>query len=199
MTWVKVCGLTVAEDVTAAVTAGADAIGLVNVPSSPRFIPLETAFALADGIPVPAVLLTMDFEPDDVLAILHASALAGVQPYGRHRLETARAAERAGYLVLFPLSPEADVDSAPGIPLLDTPSRSRLGGTGEVFDWAMTEHVERDFVLAGGLGPDNVAEAVRRARPWGVDASSRLEISPGRKDHGMVADFIERAKAVETR
>ena len=194
MTWVKVCGLTIAEDVSAAVAAGADAIGLVNVRSSPRFITLDTAFALADGVPVDAVLLTMDLEPDDVLEILHGGPLSGVQPYGRHRLETARAAEQAGYLVLFPSSPQAELGTVPGIPLLDTPSQSKLGGTGETFEWVMIGGVERDFVLAGGLGPDNVAEAVQTVRPWGVDASSGLEISPGRKDHGMVADFIERAK-----
>jgi phosphoribosylanthranilate isomerase len=194
MIWVKVCGLTTVDDVSAAVSSGADAVGFVNVPSSPRFISFERAAALAAGVPVETVLLTMDREPDEVLEILEGSPLTGVQPYGRHRLETARAAAGAGYLVLFPSVPGAEIVSAPGIPLLDNASKAGLGGTGTAFDWTLTAGVTRDFVLAGGLGADNVAEAVRRVRPWGVDASSRLEKSPGHKDHGMVAAFIEKAK-----
>jgi phosphoribosylanthranilate isomerase len=194
MTWVKVCGLTVAADVEAAERAGADAIGFNTVPSSSRFIPLPRALELAERASVERILLTMDAEPERVLDILETTAITGVQPYGLHREETAAAAAAAGYLVLFPTSPGVDVYELPGIPLLDSPSETKLGGTGRSFDWALTERVTRDFVLAGGLGPDNVAAAVREVRPWGVDASSRLEESPGRKDHGKVAAFIERAK-----
>ncbi len=102
----------------------------------------------------------------------------------------------AGYLVLFSSRPGPDLDtsSIPGMMLLDTPSATKHGGTGETFDWALAAGVDRDFVLAGGLGPHNVARAIETVRPWGVDASSGLERIEGVKDHGMVADFIGKAK-----
>jgi phosphoribosylanthranilate isomerase len=188
--------LTSTEDISVAERAGADAIGLVNVPSSPRFIEIERAVALAANATVDAVLLTMDETPDRVLEILRTTPIAGVQPYGRHRWEAALAAEAAGYLVLYATRPGPWLDAAsvPGMMLLDTPSATKQGGTGETFDWELTEGLDRDFVLAGGLGPDNVVEAIGRVRPWGVDASSGLEKAAGVKDHGMVADFIRKAK-----
>ncbi len=196
MTWVKVCGLTTASDVGVAIQAGADAVGFVNVPASPRFVPLEQAVRLAEGVSVSTVLLTIDTRPEDLVEMLEHTSISGVQPYGAYREEAARAAVDAGYLVLFPTHPGPDVVLAglPGIPLLDTPSKTKLGGTGQSFDWALAEAMQGEYVLAGGLGPDNVEAAIARVRPWGVDASSRLEKSPGQKDHSMVADFITKAK-----
>jgi phosphoribosylanthranilate isomerase len=80
------------------------------------------------------------------------------------------------------------------MPLLDTYRPDRHGGTGERFAWETIGNPGRDFVLAGGLGPRNVAEAVREVAPWGVDASSGLESAPGRKDPGKIREFVERAK-----
>jgi phosphoribosylanthranilate isomerase len=197
VTWVKVCGLATAEDVAVAQRAGADAVGFVNVSSSPRFIPLHKAVDLAEGTSVATVLLTMDEEPERVLEILETTAITGIQPYGRKRLEAATAAEAAGHLVLYATraAPGLDLGSIPGVPLLDTPSIAELGGTGRTFDWALTEGLGRDFVLAGGLGPANIVDAITRVQPWGVDASSGLEKAAGVKDRGMVADFIEKAKS----
>lgn len=196
MTWVKVCGLTTHEDVAVAVDAGADAIGFVNVETSPRYVPLEKAAALAEGVPVHTIVLTMDAEPGPTLEFLDVSRIDGLQPYGRLASELAAAAIAGGYLVLNPqrAEPGIDLSRIPGIPLLDTPSDEALGGTGRVFDWQLVESLRSRFVLAGGLGPDNVAEAVAAVAPWGVDASSRLERAPGRKDPGMVAAFVEKAK-----
>jgi phosphoribosylanthranilate isomerase len=196
MTWVKVCGLTDRHDVVAVCAAGADAIGLVNVPSSPRFVTVEQAAALAAAATVPAVLLTVDLAPEATIEVLRRAGVAGLQPYGEHAAAAAVAAQQAGFLVLYPQHavPDLELTGVPGIPLLDTPSPV-LGGSGRTFDWELLRGVEQRFVLAGGLGPDNIEEAVRRIRPWGVDASSRLEWSPGRKDHSIVADFIRKAKA----
>ena len=196
MTWVKVCGLTTHEDVAAAVDAGADAIGLVNIETSPRYVPLGRAASLADGVPVHTVLLTMDAEPDPTVEFLEVSGIDGVQPYGRLASAMAVAALAGGYLVLNPLraAPDLDLALTPGIPLLDTPSDDALGGTGRAFDWQLAESLPGRFILAGGLGPDNVAAAVATVNPWGVDASSRLERAPGHKDPGMVAAFVEKAK-----
>jgi len=196
VTWVKVCGLSTVADVEVAAEAGADAVGFVNVPASPRFVEIDQALRLAAATSLATVLLTMDEDPERVLRILEGGPITGVQPYGRRRRATAEAAAAAGYLVLFAShpGPDLDLDSIPGVPLLDTRSGTKLGGSGQTFDWDMATGLGRDFVLAGGLGPDNVASAIARVEPWGVDASSGLERTPGIKDHGMVADFIERAK-----
>ncbi len=196
MTWVKVCGLTDEGDVAAVVAAGADAAGFVNIPASPRFVTVERAADLAQGIAIHTVLLTIDLMPSDALRILEETGISGIQPYGADSADSARAALGAGYLVLYPQQAGAGVrsDKSLGIPLLDTPSASALGGTGRVFDWSLAAGRSDRFVLAGGLGPGNVAGAIDTVRPWGVDASSGLEQSPGRKDHGMVTDFITKAK-----
>lgn len=196
MTWVKVCGLTTHHDIAVVLDAGADAIGFVNIETSPRYVPLERAAELAAEVPIHTVLLTKDADPDRTLEYLQLTGIDGVQPYGMQAGELAAAAAAAGHLVLYPRRAATDLDlsSLPGIPLLDTPSAAHLGGTGRVFDWGLVESLEERFVLAGGLGPDNVAAAVERIAPWGVDASSRLESAPGRKDPVMVAAFIEKAK-----
>ncbi len=196
MTWVKVCGLKTVGDISAAVRAGVDAIGLVNVPSSVRYVDIDRAVELADTTPATTILLTLDASPRYVRSVLRNSQIDGVQPYGEHRWAAAEAAADAGYLVLFPTKPEPGLraESFPGIPLLDTPSQQQLGGTGRTFDWSLADDVTGDFVLAGGLSPDNVQQAVAAVAPWGVDASSGLEREPGQKDHGMVADFIKKAK-----
>jgi len=201
MTWVKVCGLTTRRDVAVAIEAGADALGFVAVPASPRFIELDRVAELAAGIPAMTVLLTVDVPADEMPTLLATAGVSAVQPYGRDREAAARAALAAGYAVLFPVRAVAGVDLSqiPGTPLLDTPAADRLGGTGRSFDWSLAEGIRRDFVLAGGLGPDNVERAIRQVQPWGVDASSGLEQSSGRKDHGMVTDFISKAKRRETR
>lgn len=200
MTWVKVCGLTTASDLAAAVRAGADALGLNNIPASERYVEIDDAVRLAAVTPVTTVLLTVDMTPRYLLSILKNSQIGGVQPYGEHRWAAANAAVDAGYLVLFPTKPEPGLrsDAIPGIPLLDTPSTTKLGGTGRVFDWSVAKDFDGDFVLAGGLGPDNVQEAIAQVQPWGVDASSRLERAPGRKDHSIVADFITKAKTASS-
>ncbi|MCP4965127.1 MAG: phosphoribosylanthranilate isomerase [bacterium] len=197
MTWVKVCGLTDESDVTAAVAGGADAAGFVNVTGSPRYVPLDVVAELAKDLPIHSVLLTLDLHPTEVVAVLEGTGLSGIQPYGEQAAAAAVVAFDAGYLVLYPQKAVSGLSltDSPGIPLLDTPAPGQLGGTGQVFDWSLVGSLSERFILAGGLGPDNVAAAIETVRPWGVDASSRLEESPGRKHHGMVADFINKAKS----
>ncbi len=198
MTWVKVCGLTEEEDVAAAVTAGADAVGFVLIPESPRFVTPRRAAALAAVAgSVEKVVLTIDLAPDELLAIAAEVGAGGVQPYGADAALAAAVAVAAGLFVLRPVRAAADMVLPPpgeGIPLLDASDAEVLGGTGRRFDWELATGIERPWVLAGGLGADNVAEAVRALHPWGVDASSGLESAPGVKDHGRVGDFIRKAK-----
>lgn len=195
MTWVKLCGLTRRSDVEAAVAAGADAVGFVVAPESARRVTVEEAAALGAGIDVTRVLVTVDL---DAGALLEAAALAGVdavQPHGRFRAEAAAAAVADGYWVLFPVRVDATV-SLTGMPegatpILDAAIPGRHGGTGTMFDWTAAEGLGVDFVLAGGLDPGNVAAAVRRLQPWGVDVSTGIEARPGVKDHELMKRFVE--------
>jgi phosphoribosylanthranilate isomerase len=198
MTWVKVCGMTRPEDISVAVDAGADALGFVLAERSPRRVTVQEARRLADGIPALRVLVTADMPVDDVLDALAYTGADGLQPHGLYSAVAARAARERGYVVLrpVPVSEAVDLSSVPvgQIPLLDTHHPDRHGGTGTPFDWKLAAGIERRFVLAGGLGPDNIARAVRIVRPWGVDAASRLEAAPGVKDPGKVTAFVEEAK-----
>lgn len=196
-TWVKVCGLTNRPDVDHAVAAGADAIGIVVYAGSPRFVPPEYVPALVTGVPVLTVMLTVDTPADDLVAAARRAGVGAVQPYGRHAEDASKAALASGLEVLRPVRavPGFQLPEDEGVvPLVDTPHAALHGGTGETFDWALVRDIERNFVLAGGLGPENVADAVRLVRPWGVDASSGLEADPGKKDPGKVTAFIEEAK-----
>ncbi len=199
MTWVKVCGLTHPDDVAVAVAAGADAVGFVTAAGSPRRVPLRDVRALADGIPVVTVLVTVDMPAAELVAAAFGAEVGAVQPAGAHAAQAAADARAAGLWVLRPVHVAGAVDltgvPADQMPLLDTRVGDAAGGTGVTWDWSLATGVERRYVLAGGLGPDNVAAAVAAARPWGVDASSGLEAAPGRKDPDKVRRFVEGASS----
>ncbi len=196
-TWVKVCGLTNRRDVEHAVGAGADAIGVVLYPGSPRHVSAVAAAELVRDVPVMSVVLTVDATADEVLRQAETVGANCIQPYGHHAEEATARAIAAGLTVLRPVRAVANFrlpEQPEAIPLLDTPHGVLHGGTGSTFDWEIVRRISRRYVLAGGLGPDNVAAAVAAAHPWGVDASSRLEQQPGKKDPGKVTAFIEEAK-----
>ena len=195
--WVKVCGLSKREDVEAAVEAGADAVGFV-LAESPRRVSAEAARALGDGIAIRRVLVTVDALPDQLMEWVEQTNASGVQPHGRHAVAAGDAATAVGLLVLHPVTVCSSVDLDPvaddRIPLLDTYNAALHGGSGSVFDWSLTDGVDRDFVLAGGLNADNVAQAIGRVHPWGVDASSGLESAPGVKVLERIKAFVREAK-----
>jgi phosphoribosylanthranilate isomerase len=195
VTWVKVCGLTRAEDIEVAVAAGADAIGLVLIAESPRAVTVDSAAELASGVSAETFLLTKDLGPEDIVAAALATGVDGVQPYGLNADEAARAATEAGLLLLRPVL-NGDLASIPENQLLlfDGAGPGGLGGTGMVLDEIRIPVTDRRFVLAGGLGPETVARVIRKVRPYGVDASSKLEIRPGIKDHARVELFVQAAK-----
>lgn len=197
MTWVKVCGLSHHREVVAAVAAGADAVGFVAYAGSPRYIPLEKIAALAAGVPILSVLLTVDLPAVAVMDAVDATGVTAVQPYGTGSAEVAAAALARGLTVLRPVRASTGMvlPTDGSIPLVDSPHHTLHGGTGTPFDWELATALEGRFVLAGGLGPGNVADAIARVRPWGVDASSGLEQAPGVKDLGKVVAFIEKARA----
>jgi len=198
VTWVKVCGVRSRRDLETAAEAGADAVGIV-IAESPRRVDLATAAELARHASVATFLVTVDLAAEDLVALACDLGVTGVQPHGRHAAEAARAARDRGLDVLRPVPVDGPVElggiPADETPLLDTKVPGMHGGSGRSFDPVWAEGIERPWVLAGGLGPDNVAVAIRRLRPWGVDASSRLESSPGTKDPERIRRFVEEAKS----
>ncbi len=195
MTWVKVCGLSTPQDVAAAEAAGTDAVGFVLAPS-PRKVSVGQATELISDASSLTVLVTVDFDPDEVEWLLTETGADALQPHGRMGIEAGRVARRLGKTVIFPVSAGAATGAIDDdfLLLLDTPSDSHHGGTGRTFDWRLACDVDRPIVLAGGLGPGNVAAAIRAVGPWGVDASSGLESSLGVKDAEKVRLYVERAK-----
>jgi phosphoribosylanthranilate isomerase len=201
MTWVKICGMTSHEAVEATVEGGADAMGLVIARESPRFVTLERARELVEDVPIATFMVTVDLEPGEAIAAAEFVGATGIQAHGKGSLDVAAEAIEAGYLSIAPIpvgasGPLIEVSEIPEscLPLFDTASGDRHGGTGVAFDWSAIPLPGRPFILAGGLGPDNVRAAINAAHPFGVDASSRLEAEPGVKDPSRIADFIREAK-----
>lgn len=196
-TRIKICGLTRPEDVVAAVQAGADAIGLVFYPPSPRYVTPARAAELVALVPpfVTTVGLFVDPAPefvDQVLACVPLQLLqfhgdeceADCARFGRSWIKAARMKPGIDLVRFCTLHPRAS-----GI-LLDA-FVDGYGGGGKVFDWSLIPAgLERPLILSGGLDADNVVEAVRRVRPWAVDVSSGVEAGKGIKDAARIAAFI---------
>lgn len=197
-TRIKICGLTRERDVVAAVEAGADAIGLVFYPPSPRYVEPARAAELARLIPpfVTTVGLFVEPEPHFVREVLAVVPLQMLQFHGEER---AVDCERFGlpWLKAARMRPGVDLlkfaasyPSAAGI-LLDAFVEG-YGGGGKTFDWNLIPaDLGRPMVLSGGLSPENVCEAVKRIRPWAVDVSSGVESAKGIKDAALIAAFIQ--------
>ncbi len=199
MVWVKVCGLSRLSELEAAWEAGADAFGMVLAAGTPRYITVDNARRLADATPLPGFLVTVDETPRRLMELVDRIGARGVQPHGKHGSEAAAEAALQGLTVLRPVKVGAcqvAVDYVPSaqIPILDTADSRRHGGTGRSFDYERVPPIDRKWVLAGGLGPHNVARAVKRLQPWGVDASSHLESSLGVKDPARIRAFVREAK-----
>jgi len=179
---VKVCGITRREDAEAAVSAGASAIGFIFYPRSPRYIPPETAAELGRGLDAWKVGVFVDESTASIETIMRAAQLDIAQVYGGDLPKVPRVwrALRVG-----PASRPSD-ESVEAI-LLDGPAN------GIPFDWNQARGFSEKLILAGGLNASNVAEAIRIAQPWGVDASSGLESAPGIKDPEKVRRFVKAA------
>jgi phosphoribosylanthranilate isomerase len=195
MTWVKICGLTSDGDVAAAVAAGADAVGFNTWDGSPRGVSPAQAAVLGADAGVPRYLVTVDLAPEALLEQAAEAEVEGVQPHGRYAPEAVSAALQAGLAVLYPLrvSGVPDLASVPAaaVPLLDTAVAGLHGGTGTAFDWRLAAGLGRRVVVAGGLSPQNVAEAVAVSGAWGVDVASGVESAPGVKDPAAMQRFVE--------
>lgn len=199
---IKICGLTRREDLRDAVAAGADALGLVFYPPSPRCVDLRTAAQLARAVPpfVTLVGLFVNADPAVVRATLAAVPLHALQLHGDEDEAYCRQFDRP-YIKAARVRPGLDLlqyaaafPSAQAI-LLDA-FVDGYGGGGKVFDWSLVpESLGRPLILSGGLDADNVGEAVRRLRPAAVDVSSGVEIGKGIKDAAKMHAFVAAVRA----
>ncbi len=197
-TRVKICGITRIEDGLAAAAAGADAIGLVFDPASPRRVTPAAARGIVAALPpfVTAVGLFVDAAAEAVREALGAVPLDLLQFHGSEPPEFCRSFRRP-YLKAIRMRPGVDPHAdarcyadASGL-LLDSFSPVAAGGTGECFDWSRVPgDLAKPVILAGGLDPANVAEAIARVRPYAVDVSSGVERSKGIKDAAKIAAFL---------
>lgn len=199
---VKICGITNVDDAIAVVNAGADALGLVFYAASPRAVEIQQARAISLAAGPFAVVtgLFVDAAPSFVENVLQQVPLHLLQFHGNETLEYCESFDRP-YIKAIRMRPELDVvaaiaefPSASGI-LLDAYRPGVPGGTGETFDWMrVPQRSSKPLVLAGGLTPANVADAIRATQVYGVDVSGGVESSPGKKDHGKVTSFINNAR-----
>lgn len=202
MTWesdglyVKVCGLRDERDMEAAAEAGADAVGFVWYRPSPRHLELSEIARLVTRTELRTVLVTADVDSATLVDAASRTGVDAVQPHGAHSVVSIAAARRIGLDIIHPVGAGEEVPPMIGgdLLLVDNPDSELPGGTGRAFEWDLAAVIDRPFLLAGGLGPDSVAKAVRKVRPFGVDASSGLESSPGVKDAGAIRRFVQEAK-----
>jgi len=198
--FVKICGVTNEDDALLAVAMGADAVGFVFAPS-PRQVHPEVVRDIVRRLP-PEIITVGVFRnetPERVVDVVSRTGLKGAQLHGGETAEDLRLVRIRVPFVIQAL-PAGDARLAGAgvgpesadVVLIDAPTP----GSGEVFDWSLAEGAPDGvrLLLAGGLNPDNVEQAIRKVRPWGVDASSGLEASPGRKDATKVRLFVARAK-----
>ncbi len=202
MVRVKICGITRPEDAVAAADAGADAIGLLFYAKSRRCVSRERAAAILAELPpfVTPVALFVNEAVETIKSICDELGVRTVQLHGDEPPAVARELAPLTVIKAFRVGSPADPEAMAGYPasayLLDTRVEGSYGGTGESFDWALAARARRygRIIVAGGLTPENVAEAVRVARPFGVDASSGVESAPGVKDKAKVAAFVAAAR-----
>lgn len=203
-TRIKICGLTRPEDVDAAVVAGADAIGFVFYPKSPRYVTAEQAAALVRRLPpfVQAVGLFVNESPAVIQSILERVPLNLLQFHGDEcQVDCARWARP--YLRAARVQPGLDLvqyaaNFGDARALLLDAFVEGYGGGGHTFDWRLIPpSLPLPVILSGGLNPDNVTDAVRRVRPIAVDVSSGVEVARGIKDHQRMADFVAAVRAAD--
>jgi len=205
MTRIKICGLTNLADARFAALSGADLLGFVFYPKSPRYIEALAARAITRELQreFPAVRyvgLFVDEPLDFVRGVVEVCGLDLVQLHGHETPDALAALDGRAFRAIRPRSAaEAEealtaygTRSAPPDLLVDTYSALKPGGTGEVGDWEIAARIarQRSILLAGGLTPQNVGEAIRRVNPWGVDVSSGVESEPGQKSHQAIVDFV---------
>ena len=196
MTRVKICGISNGLDALAAADAGADALGFIAVPGSPRFLPPEVYHEISAALPIFVKRVVVAHRPEDA-----EEYLAEYVQHYEDTTDKSRFRRGAQWRIrAFRMRDESSLreiaayPEAVGALLLDTYHKAVLGGSGETFDWSLAARAkaltDRPVILAGGLTPENVQDALEAVRPYAVDVSSGVEASPGVKDHAKIKDFI---------
>jgi phosphoribosylanthranilate isomerase len=204
MTFVKICGITNPEDALAAVAAGADSLGFNFYPASPRFIQPKPARQIIEELPREVLTVGVfvnEKSPADVIRIVKDAGVNAIQLHGEESPDYCAAL--SDYFVIKALRVDSTfaVSSATAYAtsaiMLDGFDEQLRGGTGKVFDWSIARNVRNvvpKLFLAGGLSPENIADAIAAVNPYAVDACSALESIPGKKDLDRVEQFIRRAR-----
>ncbi len=204
-TRIKFCGITRLEDALAAARLGVDALGFVFYPKSPRAIELSQARAIARELPafVARVALFLDADAEQVAAAVKAFQPQVLQFHGREPRDFC-AAFATPYIKALGMDGAADVTAtAARYPdaaaiLLDSHRQGAPGGSGKAFDWKLAPRLPQPIILAGGLQPANVAQAVTAVRPYAVDVSSGIELKPGVKDESKMTEFVQEVRRADT-
>ncbi len=210
-TRIKICGITRLADALCAVEAGVDALGFIFYAKSPRAIEPHVAREIIRQLPpfVDAVGVFVGEELQRVTAIVRECGFGYAQLHGSESpaycRELAACAAPCQVLKAVRVGEQSAAEEVASYHdcvrgyLLDTYQKNAVGGTGQVFDWAMIDRLRigKPFLLAGGLDPDNVREALEQVQPYGVDANSGLEDAPGVKNHGLIRRFIATVRTFE--
>jgi phosphoribosylanthranilate isomerase len=183
--FVKICGITNREDALAAVDAGARALGFIFYSPSPRSVTADQVAPWVNDIPADIWKVGV-FVDEDRELIEQISAQLDLDIAQLHGSETPERHPKG--IRVWKAFRIKDAET----PVPDYPAEAIMID-GKAYDWSRTAHFTRPLILAGGLGPDNVQEAIQRSKPWAVDVASGVEVSPGRKDHARMKKFIEAA------
>jgi phosphoribosylanthranilate isomerase len=209
MTLIKICGITNLEDAQAAVAAGADALGFNFYKPSPRYITPQAARAIIDQLPSSILTVGVFVNQDSPQTAMNIANQAGIKALQLHGDESPDYCRElaANTLVIKTLAVSDSFDPTllggyhVDAIMLDTRDNRFRGGTGRVFDWSIAQQVSQlvpKLYLAGGLSPENVADAINKVRPYAVDACSSLEDRPGIKNHGRMRAFVDTVRSVKT-
>jgi phosphoribosylanthranilate isomerase len=203
---VKICGITNLADANAAIEAGADALGFIFTESSPRHLPMEAASRIIRTLPpfVAKVGVFVNAPEETVREAVRVCGLDTLQFHGEESMEYCRQFSPLKVYKSFRIKDAAslrdlaryDTDAW----LLDSWNAGKKGGTGETFNWELAcqaKEAGRPIILAGGLSPENVAEAVHEVWPYAVDVSSGVEASVGHKDHDLLRAFVAAVRGME--
>jgi phosphoribosylanthranilate isomerase len=204
LTRIKICGTINLDDALMAIEAGADALGFIFVPNTPRYIhPDQAAKIIEDLSPfITVVGLFVNADPEDIAATADQCHLDMIQLHGDESPGFCQALNRR-LIKAFRVKDESSLsrlsDYRVSGYLLDTYVEGAMGGTGKVFDWNLAVKAKQHgrIILAGGLNPNTVPSAIRQVRPYGVDVSSGVEADPGRKDPAKVKAFIRSVREVD--
>ena len=187
---IKICGITDKESSRLAIEAGANALGFNFYSKSPRYLPAKVAREIIEAVPGNYLRVGVFVNPslEELMRTVEDAQLDVVQLHG-NRCPSVPSLRVWRAVAPSEIPERTEVEAC----LLDTPMNG-IGGSGHTFDWKLAAHRPFRVIIAGGLDARNVADAIATALPWGVDACSRIESQPGKKDHTKVRDFVHAAR-----